>query len=492
MTLKRVVKRGKVYGYYTNAVKTWLITKKDHYQVAKEAFADTKVQVTYEGRPYLGVPLGTENYCQSFVMEKVEQWTKELELLSSIATSQPHAAYTAFTHGLMSKWSYFSRTTPNINSSLQPLETTIRTKLIPALTGRAPPNDTERELLALPARLGGLALANPVKLAEFEFYASSKITAPLSQEIMSQTLRYPDTIIERQIKEKTVTHQERRQLSNRLAQSIHESLTPSLKRSMDLAQEKGASSWLTSLPIKEFGFSLHKGAFRDALALRYNWEPSHLPAKCDCGKTFTVEHALSCPKGGLPTVRHNEIRDLTTNLLSEVCKDVRIEPELQPVTGETFTDKTANTQDGARLDIAANGLWGGRFERTYVDVRIFNPHAPSNHHPSLAACYKKHENIKKRTYQRRVCEVEHASFTPLVMSATGGMAREATVFYKRLASCLATKWDKPYSSTLHWLRCRVIFSLLRSAICCIRGARSSCGHTIGQHPAIDLAIAESQ
>ena len=73
-----------------------------------------------------------------------------------------------------------------------------------------------------------------------------------------------------------------------------------------------------------------------------------------------------------------------------------------------FTDKTANTQDGARLDIAANGLWGGRFERTYVDVRIFNPHAPSNRHPSLAACYKKHENIKKRAYQRRVCEVEHA------------------------------------------------------------------------------------
>ena len=328
---------GPHYGYYTNAVKTWLITKKDHYQAAREAFADTKVQVTYEGRPYLGVPLGTEDYCHSFVMEKVEQWTKELELLSSIATSQPHAAYAAFTHGLMSKWSYLSRTTPNINSSLQPLETTIRTKLIPALTGRAPPNDTERELLALPARLGGLALANPVKLAEIGFYASSKITAPLSQEIMSQTLRYPDTIIDRQIKEKTVTHQERRQLSNWLAQSSHESLTPSLKRSMDLAQEKGASSWLTSLPIKEFGFSLHKGAFRDALALRYNWEPSHLPAKCDCGKTFTVEHALTCPKGGLPTVRHNEIRDLTANLLSEVCKDVRIEPELQPVTGETFT-----------------------------------------------------------------------------------------------------------------------------------------------------------
>ena len=33
--------------------------------------------------------------------------------------------------------------------------------------------------------------------------------------------------------------------------------------------------------------------------------------------------------------------------------------------------------------------------------------------------------------------VEHITFTPLVLSATGGMANEATVFYKRLTSCLA-------------------------------------------------------
>ena len=118
---------------------------------------------------------------------------------------------------------------------------------------------------------------------------------------------------------------------------------------MDLAQEKGATSWLTTMPIKEFGFSLQKGAFCDALALRYNWEPSHLPANCDCGKLFSVEHVLSYPKGGFPIVRHNKIRDLTANLLYEVCTDVRIEPELQPVTGETFIETTANTQDGARL-----------------------------------------------------------------------------------------------------------------------------------------------
>ena len=72
----------------------------------------------------------------------------------------------------------------------------------------------------------------------------------------------------------------------------------------------------------------------------------------------------------------------------------------------------------------------------FFDVRAFNPHAPSNKTPR---CYKKHELEKKRQCEQRVREIEHASFTPLVLSATGGMASEATVFYKRLASCLASK-----------------------------------------------------
>ena len=216
-----------------------------------------------------------------------------------------------------------------------------------------------------------------------------------------------------------------------------------------------------------------------------------MPSTCTCGSKFTVEHALSCAKGGFPSIRHNEIRDLTAALLTEVCNDVSIEPGLQPVPSDTLTGATANHQDGARLDIAANSFWGGTYERTFFDVRVFNPHAPSNRHTTLSSCYRKHEQIKKRAYEQRCREVEHASFTPLVMSATGGLANEASTFYKRLASILASKWDHPYSSTLCWLRCRLGFSLLRSAIQSIRGARSSCGHAIRISTAVDLVNIES-
>ena len=47
-----------------------------------------------------------------------------------------------------------------------------------------------------------------------------------------------------------------------------------------------------------------------------------------------------------------------------------VEPELQPITNEILSGASSNTQDGARLDIAANGIWGGSFERTYFDVRV--------------------------------------------------------------------------------------------------------------------------
>ena len=153
---------------------------------------------------------------------------------------------------------------------------------------------------------------------------------------------------------------------------------------------------------------------------------------------------------------------------------------------------SANTTNGARLDIAVNGLWGGRFERTYLDVRVFNPHAPTNRNSSISNCYRKHEAEKKRVYEQRIREVEHSTFTPLVFSATGGMAKQSTTFYKRLASLLADKWGHPYSSTLCWLRCRISFSLLRSAIQCIRGARSSRGHAIRSTHPVDLVNNEAR
>ena len=281
----------------------------------------------------------------------------------------------------------------------------------------------------------------------------------------------------------------KRHRSTAAADALVSELPSDLRHAVLLAQEKGASSWLTSLPVREHGFALHKGAFRDALALRYGWIPKDFPVECICGKNFTVEHALSCNRGGFPTLRHNEIRDTTASLLTEVCSNVAVEPALQELNGESFSCKSANRDIGARVDIAVDGFWGPGRERTFIDVRVFNPFAPTNRKTSISSSYRSHEREKKRQYTQRVCEVEHGSFSPLVFSSSGGMAKEATVFYKRLAALLAERWDQPCSVTMGWLRCTLGFSLLRSSIQCIRGARSSKSRPVCYLP-VDLIHSE--
>ena len=155
---------GPSYGYYANGSKTWLVTKEEFKIEAEEVFADTSVQITVEGRPHLGAPLGCTAYVSQFVSQKVQQWSTELRALSEIASIQPHAAFAALTHGLSSKWSYVTRATPSIGHLLQPLDAILRSTLIPNLTGRPPPNDIDLRLFALPVRLGGLGITPPFSL----------------------------------------------------------------------------------------------------------------------------------------------------------------------------------------------------------------------------------------------------------------------------------------------------------------------------------------
>ena len=169
---------GPDYGYYANAWKTWLITKEQYLSQAKELFQDTEVNITTQGRPYLGAALGSNEFCDEFVREKVLEWQTELNLLAKVATSQPHTAFAAFIHGFTHKFTYLSRTTPLKDHLVQPVEDVIRFQLIPTLTGRAPPNDLERELFTLPARLGGLGITNLVSRSSKEFQASLSIWSP--------------------------------------------------------------------------------------------------------------------------------------------------------------------------------------------------------------------------------------------------------------------------------------------------------------------------
>ena len=174
--------------------------------------------------------------------------------------------------------------------------------------------------------------------------------------------------------------------------------------------------------------STRGGAFRDALALRYGWCPKGMATTCVCGKANKVDHATSCSRGGIIISRHNEMHDLTATLLSEVTKCVECEPVLQPLSGEVLNGRSSNIQDESRLDIKCKGIWNNA-QDTFFDVRVFNPLALSNKSLPLQSLFKRNEMEKRRTYEQRVREIEHASFTPLIFSATGGMGPMATILY---------------------------------------------------------------
>ena len=122
-----------------------------------------------------------------------------------------------------------------------------------------------RELLALPVRLGGLGLQNPITMSREQHTASKLICAPLVDRIVNQDHHLGEcSAVQQGTKARLCSRKHNQQ--NEEAKNFQNQLSSSLQRSMELSQEKGASAWLTSLPINDHGFALHKSAFRDALS----------------------------------------------------------------------------------------------------------------------------------------------------------------------------------------------------------------------------------
>ena len=374
---------GPSYGYHLNARKSVLVVKPHAYDDAVRLFADTGIQVTSDGNRYLGSAIGTPDYIHGFIQEKANEWCKQIETLSSFARTQPQAAYTTFVRALSCRWTFLCRVLPDASSGLDQLEHAIVTKLLPALTGEEVSLELRR-LFAFPCRDGGLGIVNPTSLTT-QYASSRAITAALTTNILDQDFSVTEALAS-VASAKASQRADHRQKAKTDIRGFAADASPTLQHTIQLASEPGASSWLTCRPLSRHGFVLSKSEFRDGLALCYGWRPSRLPSTCVCGASFTVAHALTCSTGGFPSLRHNEVRDITASLLKRVANSVAIEPHLQPLSGEQLRYKTASTEDQARLDVAASGVWGGRFERVFLDIRVFNPFAPSNRSSSITAC----------------------------------------------------------------------------------------------------------
>ena len=179
-------------------------------------------------------------------------------------------------------------------------------------------------------------------------------------------------------------------------------------------------------------------------------------------------------------IRHDDVRDLTGELLKEVCNDVELEPELLPLSTEKLSNKTSNKAGGARVNVSARGFWQ-RGRKTFLDVRVFNPLAKSNLQPSqgrleaptLKSIYRSNENAKKREYNERILRIDHGTFTLMVFSTFDGIGYEGNRFLKKLNEKIAEKRSESLGNTMSYIRTKYSFSLLRTTLLCTRGTRNS-------------------
>ena len=139
-------------------------------------------------------------------------------------------------------------------------------------------------------------------------------------------------------------------------------------------------------------------------------------------------------------------------MLEEETSDVKVEPALQPLSGEEIK---GNQSDEARSDTRVRGFWIRGQTKT------------------LRKCCEINEQEKKREYSSRILNVEQGTFTPLVFSATGGMGRECSMFFKKVSQFISIKQKEELSMVTFGIRCKTIFALLWSCLLCIRGSRKS-------------------
>ena len=324
-------------------------------------------------------------------------------------------------------------------------------------------------MLALPYRYGGLGITNPCEVASFEYSASKRISQPLTELILHQNMDSSQLSNELVKATKKSAKKDKDEYLKLAANSVKNELDETRRRYFIGAQEKGASSWLTCLPLKSMGYALNKRDFVDAVSLRYGWLIKDMPRFCACGTKNSVEHTLTCKKGGFIIMRHNAVRDTEASLMKEISKDVTIEPPLLPV-GNTQLANGTNTKAHAKLDVSATGIWSIH-EKTFFDIRITNPHAASNAGKTTDTLLKENETEKERNYQDRVLQVEKSSFVPLVFTTNGGMGEKCKKFHRQLAMLICAKAMDTYSKVMAHIRTRLRFALLKSTIVAVRGYR---------------------
>ena len=261
---KYLEEEGKKFGYLVNGPKCWLIMKSQELAKEAEQIFGKEVNITTEGKRHLGAVIGSKEYKDEYCRDKVQEWRQDVISLAKITESQPHATYIAVTKAYKSKFTYFMRTIEAFEDYTDPIQEVLNEILLPQLFGqeeRLP--DELRELVTLTPAQGGLGVPNLKAEAPLQDAASKLFNKNHVDSIKCQSADLGPS--EQSIDDlKRIQNTIKMETAKIRMDSIDASLSPDVLCLVIQSRDKGASSWLNAIPLKDQGLALNKQEFRDS------------------------------------------------------------------------------------------------------------------------------------------------------------------------------------------------------------------------------------
>ena len=257
-----IISEGSKFGYYVTEDKSWLIVKNENLlNEAQQIFSNSDIKFTSVGKRHLGAAIGSSDFRKVYATEKVDNWYMEISKLSEFAKAQPHAAYSAFYHGEVHKFTSFLITIPGLQEYIKPLDDLIKNEFIRTLL-QAIITDQDRVLYLRPIKHGGFGIQILSEISEIHYEHSKSISAPLASVIIMQGSQITDSKFINEIK-----YSKRKESDVLLKEkilTINQKLDAQTEKAIDDASQPGASSWLSAILLEQYGFASNKAEFRDA------------------------------------------------------------------------------------------------------------------------------------------------------------------------------------------------------------------------------------
>ena len=112
----------------------------------------------------------------------------------------------------------------------------------------------------------------------------------------------------------------------------------------------------------------------------------------------------------------------------------------------------------SKIYIRSRRFWV-KGQLAFFDIRVFDSNAKRYLHSALPQCYTQNVKEKKRQYNKRVLQIEHGGFSPLI--SYGGMSHNAVRLLSNLLSEKGTYYLRQqstgYKQKFHLLYCNPVY-----------------------------------